>query len=163
MRHFLKLTKHKISGGRMVMLDTEVSSITFARKHEGFDNLFWRYVDSFQHWLPPPQPHCPRSQFPWGSSHPSLQQNLSRPALAVVDEQLSYSDLKQDWFRFPFDSICISHILDMLFILYTYTAERRVMWRLELTKKDLLHTYPPTYLLTYLPLLKSTLKERLRH
>ena len=44
MRHFLKLTKHKISGGRILMPDTEVSSITFARKSEGFANLFRRYV-----------------------------------------------------------------------------------------------------------------------
>ena len=40
MRHFLKLTKLIISGGRMVMLETEVSSFTFGKKCEGFGNLF---------------------------------------------------------------------------------------------------------------------------
>ena len=39
MRHFLKLTILIISGGRMVMLETAVSSFTFDKKCEGFGNL----------------------------------------------------------------------------------------------------------------------------
>ena len=39
MRHFLKLTILIISGGRMVMLETAVSSFTFDNKCEGFGNF----------------------------------------------------------------------------------------------------------------------------
>ena len=82
MRHFLKLTILIISGGRMVMLETAVSSFTFDNKCEGFGNFLLFNIGH----IPPSQPH-------WASSHPSLQAELARPPSLMVDEQLSYSDL----------------------------------------------------------------------
>ena len=64
----------------------------------------WRFWQLSSFHIPPPQPH-------WASSHPSLLAELARPPSLMVDEQLSYSDLTHwDYFRFPFDSICISMI-----------------------------------------------------